>query len=138
MTIRVSWFNKERTAVLWVFEENWTSEDFHEIADRTIRITRNIPIFDVIVDAAHITALPAHSITSLRKRYLYAPENFGMSIIYGANTMMKAMLSVGARLPPIKDRFVFVPSQYEARELVKRRYQQYIDAMDAKTQNFTD
>lgn len=138
MSIRVSWFNKERTAVLWSFEQNWGCDNFNETADHTERITRNNPMFDIVVDATQLTSLPPHAIVNLRNRYLHTPDNFGVGIVFGANSLVKATLSIAGKLPPVKERLIFVQTQHDARELVKERYRRFQDMLDAKTQNFAE
>jgi hypothetical protein len=99
MPVSVKWDNDDKTIICWVFEGNWTWEEYYdqrnaanaEIASAGHRV-------DMIVDMRTSKILPSGAMTHGKNAIASTPPNLGITVFVGLNTVLRVFYNMFSSL----------------------------------------
>lgn len=120
MSIDVSWFNEEKSFVLWKFTDPWTVVDYMEAAQHTLSISRqeNVSHFDIISDLTESVTAPPDIIRVMKTIHQKASDRYGVTYIYGESVFVRHLIETMNRMPALKDSFIFVQTLEELNQRI--------------------
>ncbi len=98
MTIIVKWI-EDRNDILYIhLNDLWEWEEFHVAFARALEMAQIPDQFDVILDFTNGDKMPYGTITHFRHVVASRPPNHAMTVIIGANDMLRTIGSVLRRM----------------------------------------
>jgi hypothetical protein len=118
MTVKVSWVDDAKTAILRVFEGQWTWDEFnksqHEAIDMLSSVQYEVP---QIFDFSNATVIPSDALSHIRDSAKDMPNNRGASIVVSTNKFYGQMYNVLDKVfPRLTRKVVIVKTREEAIE----------------------
>jgi len=126
MTVKVDWYNAERTIMIYTFVGRWTWEEFYPVFDKMLRDMDTVSHkIDFIMDMLQSEYIPFGAIFHLKRAADTRHPNLGMVIYVGMNPLLQSIGQVFLKVYPksaAKYPFDFAISIEEARaKLLERR-----------------
>jgi hypothetical protein len=126
MAIDVSWYDEAQTIIRYTFNGPWTWDELNAAreTDHALRRTKNYQV-DNILDMRRSPIIPQNPIVRFRSFASSVPENAGMTVIVGANTLVEALVNIFRRIysaPPIQA-ICFAATLEEAEQRLAQRHQ---------------
>lgn len=126
MTIKLSWDNEERTALLYQFPEKWTWDDFYVIKKQADVMLDELDHSAALIFDMSLTRSIPTGVLSQSKKLLDNAHPHGTPIILvGTSLIIQAMLNlVGKFNLRATELILAVNTVDQAREIVRKRSQQ--------------
>ncbi|MGB1287827.1 MAG: hypothetical protein ACPG7F_14910 [Aggregatilineales bacterium] len=98
MCIEVSWYNENKTVLIHDISGKWTITDIRHAAVVAWDMMRSVSHqVDVIIDVRNGNRLPSGFMVHGKHIATTRPDNAGVIVIVGANTLMKSLYDVYSR-----------------------------------------
>ena len=99
MPVRAEWGNNSKTIMRWTFEGAWKWEEYYNLRSSTNRqISDEKHNVDLIVDLTKSSTLPSGILTHGKNAVSVTPTNIGMTILVGANPVLRAFYKMFSSL----------------------------------------
>ena len=120
MSIRVSWVDDSRAALLRDFDGVWNWEDFYTSQEEAIAMLNSVEhVVNQIFDFSKTHSLPPNALSHLGNSARNMPDNRGASIVVTDSRFYQAMYRVlEVVIPVITKKVVLVKTREEALEKV--------------------
>jgi hypothetical protein len=129
MPVSVKWDNDEQTIMRWVFEGNWTWEEYYTNRDAAnAQVSEKGHRVDMIVDMRNSKTLPSGAMTHGKNAVSSAtPDNLGVTVFVGVNPVLRTFYSMFSQLYSrlLSNKHldtVMVATLEEAYEIIKQRH----------------
>ena len=122
MPIEISWFDEEKTILFAKFTGEWTWEEYAVSSIDALKLAQATDYrLDQIIDMSASGAIPeGQALTHMNRSYeLSRPFKIGLTILVGASTILRGVVSALAITNPNRNPRVFVDSIEEALEMIK-------------------
>jgi hypothetical protein len=118
MIIKVDWFDASRGIMRWVFTGVWTTEDYTEAVQETMRISYATPMYYLITyGAEHMPPGIVTAVMSTRRRADH-PFRFSVNIAPDDYTRLLGRIIEG--IPPSQYKIYFVDSEAEPLAIIEK------------------
>lgn len=97
MSITVFWDETDSHVIRWEFVGHWTWEEYFTAYQRSNEMcfSRSPARVDMIADISRAPALPQNALSNIGRASLKGPDNWGISVVVGANPFINAMIHAG-------------------------------------------
>lgn len=136
MGIKVGWINEEQGVVLWEYGADFSLQDFRAATKTTWQLVYECPQVCVISDMSDVLKPPPRFITALHSFHRYAPRNYKITLVVGANSYVEMVFSVVSKLPIARKKYIMLPTMDGAIALATEQYRVNNDNSEVSTQSF--
>jgi hypothetical protein len=125
MGISVTWDDEEHSVIRFDYQGAWTWNELYDAVRESHLLLDTVNhTVDSIIDLEHSSLLPEHALSRAQNVVKMAHPNQGMTIVVGANTLVRTLLDIYKRIyikntPPV----LMARSLPEAREAIQRQRQ---------------
>jgi hypothetical protein len=101
MSVKVSWYNDEKTIVLQTFGKNVSAEDWREAARLSNALLTSVDhTVDLIITYTELTKLPANLFSASKYVESLIPPNQGLVVVVATQAIIGAFNELMRRLMP--------------------------------------
>ena len=124
MAIEVSWYNDEKTILYIDYLNRWTLEEFHDMLQKSNRLTDGSRPFVVIGDFSKSSMIPNGLLSTGRRIEQITPSHRLMLILVQPNTLMQMLVRTVSKIyPKMVNNASIVGSLNEALEQAQAKLQ---------------
>jgi hypothetical protein len=128
MMVTVSWYNDERTIMMYVFAGKWTWQEFYVAYDETIDNMDSVDHkVDFIMDMLKSEHIPFGALSQIKRAADRNHPNMGLAVYVGMNPLLQSIGNVFLKVYPKsaeKYPFDFATSIEEAQSKIAERRSQ--------------
>jgi hypothetical protein len=120
VSITIKWDNAEKTILSYTFDGEWTWQELDIVWRQGENMVEGITQrYDVIMDLRNMNVIPRNALQVMRDRYELHSPNGGLTVLIGANALIRAILDVLTRIKPQAfEHYRCVPTLEEAYQLI--------------------
>lgn len=101
MSIKVKWDNAEKMILRYNFEGDWTWQELDMMWRQSEQMVEGLTErYDVILDVRQMNGIPRNALQVIRDQFEVHSPNGGLTVLVGANALMRAILDVLTRIKP--------------------------------------
>jgi hypothetical protein len=134
MGIQVSWYNEEKTIIIWKFIGDWNWQDYHTAINRAVVMLKGVDhMVDSIMDLEHNRALPPDALIEGKRWFVVAPDNFGITVVARANRLIQTIaLTIGSVYKQFGSKIMTAPTVEDAVYLILEKQRQRAELVRSK------
>lgn len=92
MGIVVSWYDADKTIMIWEFQGEWEWQDYHQAINQGVVMLKSVDhMVDSIMDLTHNRSLPPNAVLQGKRWFMVAPNNFGVTVVANANRLIQSI-----------------------------------------------
>jgi hypothetical protein len=120
MSITVEWANTEKTALHFVFKDNWTWTEFLAVVEQGRVMTESAPHkVDHIYDVRQSHGLPSGAMGQFRSLRNRSPNNLRRRVLVGASSLIMMLSQTMLKIyPSLKENFLVAETLEQAMQIV--------------------
>jgi hypothetical protein len=128
MGIHLSWYDSNENILVWKFEGEWNWLQYHAAINRAVMmIKRSHHTVDSIMDLRENKSLPPNAILNGKRWFVVAPNNFGVTVVMGANGLIQGIASaIGSIYKPFNTKIMLANTLDQALQVILEKQQQRI------------
>ena len=124
MPINVTWKNEAKTELIFVYEGQWTLNDFYEITRKGNTMMEEVahPV-NTVLDIRNSKMLPNGFINAISNVSRKSPPNSGVMVMIGINAFARTFISWYRKIYPTKagEKTIYYAGNYdEAQAIIDR------------------
>ena len=124
MPVHVQWDNDDHTVIQLVFEGKWGLEELYPALSEMYKsVEQEQHIVDSIVDMVNASTIPSNVLSIRGTIERNQPDNQGISVIVGANTLVRSIANILNRVLKEESEYIFTDTLEEARQAIKDQRQ---------------
>jgi hypothetical protein len=129
MGINLSWYDDNKTIIVWKFQGEWNWLDYHAAINRAVMMLRGVDhTVDSIMDLRDNRSLPPNAIVQGKRWFVVAPDNFGITVVTGANMLIQGIATtIGSVYKRFNTKILVARTFDEAIELIVERQRQRLN-----------
>lgn len=122
MGVIVEWDNSEQTILRFIYQGEWTWEDFNAALEHGKELAAEVPHkIDYIYDVTTSSSVPSGALSQFRNMRNKTPTDPERRVLVGANSLITTLSQVllSAYFPNLSKKFLVAATLEEARNMLK-------------------
>ena len=93
MTVKISWYDEEKTIILQEFPVEWTWDEFYEIVRQSVEMEKSVPhtVYSIGTNPPNAKTPPGNALNNFRSALLMHPPNMRWYIIATGNLLTRIL-----------------------------------------------
>jgi hypothetical protein len=122
MPVQISWFNDEKTVVVYKFLGKWTWTDYHNAIREAYELVKDLSYtVNMVLDFEQSTVLPSNALSNFGASAKTPPRDFDFCVIVTSSRFIEAIVSMFRKVNRrMGQKLVLVRTLEEARAFFNR------------------